>query len=85
MNWLLYLTQVVQMSDVMCQRASSLHDARCILPGNCKWRFCEYGLPKQSILYQQIYGDMGVHIPSLSDRQKVYDWIRNGAPITNRL
>ena len=37
-------------------------------------------LPKESILYKQIYGDMGVHIPSLTDRQKVYDWIRNGAP-----
>lgn len=37
-------------------------------------------IPKESILYKQIYGDMGVHIPSLTDRQKVYDWIRNGAP-----
>ena len=42
--------------------------------------FVNTAFPKQSILYQQIYGDMGVHIPSLSDRQKVYDWIRNGAP-----
>jgi len=37
-------------------------------------------VPKESILYKQIYGDMGQYIPSLSDRQKVYDWIRNGAP-----
>ena len=37
-------------------------------------------IPKESILYKQIYGDMGVHLPSLTDRQKVYDWIRNGAP-----
>ncbi len=37
-------------------------------------------LPKESILYKKIYGNMGVHIPSLSDRQLVYDWIRNGAP-----
>lgn len=42
--------------------------------------FVNTAFPKQSILYQQIYGDMGVHIPSSSDRQKVYDWIRNGAP-----
>jgi hypothetical protein len=42
--------------------------------------FVNTAFPKQSILYIQIYGDMGVHIPSLSDRQKVYDWIRNGAP-----
>jgi hypothetical protein len=37
-------------------------------------------VPKQSILYKQIYGDMGDKIPSTSNRQKVYDWIRNGAP-----
>jgi hypothetical protein len=37
-------------------------------------------IPKNSILYQQINGNMGVHIPVASDRQKVYDWIRNGAP-----
>ena len=42
--------------------------------------FVNTAFPKQSILYQQIYGDMGVHIPSTLDRQKVYDWIRNGAP-----
>ena len=42
--------------------------------------FVNTAFPKQSILYQQIYGDMGVHIPSESDKQKVYDWIRNGAP-----
>ncbi len=37
-------------------------------------------IPKQSILYIQINGDMREHIPSATDRQKVYDWIRNGAP-----
>jgi hypothetical protein len=42
--------------------------------------FVNIALPKESILYKQIYGDMGSHLPSLSDRQKVYDWIRNGAP-----
>jgi hypothetical protein len=42
--------------------------------------FVNTALPKESILYKQIYGDMGEHIPSLTDRQKVYDWIRNGAP-----
>ena len=42
--------------------------------------FVNTAIPKESILYIQIYGDMGVHIPSLSDREKVYDWIRNGAP-----
>ena len=42
--------------------------------------FVNTTFPKQSILYQEIYGEMGEHIPSLSDRQKVYDWIRNGAP-----
>lgn len=42
--------------------------------------FVNLALPKQSILYIQVYGDMGEHIPSPTDRQKVYDWIRNGAP-----
>jgi hypothetical protein len=42
--------------------------------------FVNTALPKQSILYIQIYGDMGDHIPSPTNRQKVYDWIRNGAP-----
>jgi hypothetical protein len=37
-------------------------------------------VPKQSILYEKINGDMREHIPLASDRQKVYDWIRNGAP-----
>ncbi len=36
-------------------------------------------IPKQSILYQEINGDMETHIPAASDRQKVYDWIRTGA------
>ena len=36
--------------------------------------------PEQSKLYIAINGIMQVHIPDASDRQKVYDWIRNGAP-----
>jgi len=37
-------------------------------------------VPTQSTLYIMINGDMEVHIPSAADRQKIYDWIRNGAP-----
>jgi hypothetical protein len=37
-------------------------------------------VPKQSILYIEINGAMQQFIPSATDRQKVYDWIRNGAP-----
>ena len=37
-------------------------------------------VPKESILYIEINGGMQQYIPSASDRQKVYDWIRNGAP-----
>ena len=37
-------------------------------------------IPKQSILYDKINGEMKEYIPSATDRQKVYDWIRNGAP-----
>ena len=36
--------------------------------------------PDQSELYIQINGNMEVHIPNADDRQKIYDWIRNGAP-----
>ncbi len=37
-------------------------------------------VPKESILYKKINGEMKEYIPSAADRQKVYDWIRNGAP-----
>jgi len=36
--------------------------------------------PTDSRLYIAINGIMEVHIPLASDRQKIYDWIRNGAP-----
>lgn len=37
-------------------------------------------VPKQSQLYIMINSEMKEYIPSAVDRQKVYDWIRNGAP-----
>ncbi|HXB44083.1 MAG TPA: hypothetical protein VNV85_08510 [Puia sp.] len=37
-------------------------------------------VPTNSTLYIMINGNMEVHIPSATDRQKIYDWIRNGAP-----
>jgi hypothetical protein len=42
--------------------------------------FVNTTVPESSILYIEIYGNMGGFIPNASDRQKVYDWIRNGAP-----
>ena len=36
-------------------------------------------VPKESILYIKNNGSMREYIPSAADRQKVYDWIRNGA------
>lgn len=42
--------------------------------------FVNVGLPKESTLYKMIYGEMGEFIPGKADKQKVYDWIRNGAP-----
>ena len=36
--------------------------------------------PEQSELYIMINGNMEVHIPDAADRQRIYDWIRNGAP-----
>ena len=42
--------------------------------------FVNLVVPKQSILYEKINGEMKEYIPSAVNRQKVYDWIRNGAP-----
>jgi len=42
--------------------------------------FVNTALPKESRLYQMINGEMAQYIASKADRQKVYDWIRNGAP-----
>ena len=37
-------------------------------------------VPTQSTIYVEINGNMEVHIPDATQRQKIYDWIRNGAP-----
>lgn len=37
-------------------------------------------IPKESIIYKMINGEMQQYIPAAGDRQKIYDWIRNGAP-----
>lgn len=37
-------------------------------------------VPKESILYKKVNGEMKEYMPKATDRQKVYDWIRNGAP-----
>ena len=42
--------------------------------------FVNLQVPKESILYINVYGEMSEYIPSDDDKQKVYDWIRNGAP-----
>jgi hypothetical protein len=42
--------------------------------------FVNLALPKESTLYKMIYGEMAEYIPGKADKQKVYDWIRNGAP-----
>jgi hypothetical protein len=42
--------------------------------------FVNTDIPKQSIIYKMINGEMQQYIPSAADRQKIYDWIRNGAP-----
>ena len=36
-------------------------------------------IPRESILYKELNGDMRINMPSAVDRQKIYDWIRNGA------
>jgi hypothetical protein len=42
--------------------------------------FVNTALPKQSILYKMVNGEMAQYVPTTADKQKVYDWIRNGAP-----
>jgi hypothetical protein len=42
--------------------------------------FVNTALPKESTLYKMVNGEMSQYIPSSADKQKVYDWIRNGAP-----
>ncbi len=42
--------------------------------------FVDTSIPKESIIYKMVNGEMQVYIPSAVNRQKVYDWIRNGAP-----
>lgn len=42
--------------------------------------FVNTALPKESVLYKNVYGEMAQYLPSSADKQKVYDWIRNGAP-----
>lgn len=42
--------------------------------------FVNLALPKESILYRMVNGEMAEYISSSADKQKVYDWIRNGAP-----
>ena len=37
-------------------------------------------VPEDSKLWIALNGVMMSHLPSASDRQKVFDWIRNGAP-----
>lgn len=37
-------------------------------------------IPKESILYKMVNGEMSTYMPSPKDKGKVYDWIRNGAP-----
>lgn len=37
-------------------------------------------IPKESRIYVMINAEMREYMPSAVDRQKIYDWIRNGAP-----
>ena len=44
--------------------------------------FVNLAVPKESKLYEMITGDMAQYMPTpaKTNAQKVYDWIRNGAP-----
>ncbi len=42
--------------------------------------YVNLSLPSQSVLHIKLNGDMSQYMPSADNRQKVFDWIRNGAP-----
>lgn len=44
--------------------------------------YINIAIPKESKIYRMITGDMGQYMPApvKTNTQKVYDWIRNGAP-----
>jgi len=42
--------------------------------------FVNTSIPKESTIYKMINGEMRTYMPSAVNRQKLYDWIRNGAP-----
>ena len=42
--------------------------------------FVNTALPKESRLYVMVNGEMHQYTGSAANRQKIYDWIRNGAP-----
>lgn len=42
--------------------------------------FVNLFVPKQSIMYTKLNSEMREYMTVATDRQKVYDWIRNGAP-----
>ena len=42
--------------------------------------FVNTAVPKESSIYKMMNGEMKEYIPAAADRQKIYDWIRNGAP-----
>ena len=42
--------------------------------------FINTSVPKESKLYISINSEMREYISSAADRQKIYDWIRNGTP-----
>jgi hypothetical protein len=42
--------------------------------------FINASVPKESRIYTAINSEMREYISSAADRQKIYDWIRNGTP-----
>ena len=42
--------------------------------------FVNTTIPNESELMIMLRGEMGQYMPDSADQQKVYDWIRNGAP-----
>lgn len=83
-----FKTDIAQMVATNCAKAgchvTGAHKPYMAFPGSYEQivngGYVNTLIPKQSIIYIKINGEMKEFIPSATDRQKIYDWIRNGAP-----
>ncbi len=82
-----FKTDVAPMLNTKCAlpgcHVSGAHKPYLTVPGSYEsivnGGFVNLLVPKESVMYKMINGEMKEYIPAAADRQKVYDWIRTGA------